>query len=582
MAANNEEDLSPTLFSSDRKKTRLNSSSKRLCLQSALPIKQAGAKSSFLVITESPQQSSTTLTSAGKVMDNIPGPSTCHTKGKKHFKQPNDNQLVDNAENKENTLSEIADVESDLQAENDYESDDDFRTNEMEPRPANSNAKMNYLITYSGADVLKIKDREAFAEFVLQHFRDPKDEHDIVDKWAVSAETHLQTRGFHYHMALGLNVQRRWKEIAARMRKEGVPCDFRESGGSYYDIFNYIQKYDSHLITSQGHEGLINPVPKTANAIRARRRSGSSGGGPRTKPNAKKEKRLDLDVVHDLVVQNNLRTDKELALFANKLAKDGKRDLQRWLLSHPSPKSRNDFLSTVWLMQDAVEESSRSNKTLIQLLEECLGAEHSTCARTGNVCDGSWLPAALEVLSLNNISREYFSQRVLKALRNGRGKGNNMMICGPSNAAKSFLLMPLDLIYKVFFQPSGGSYNWMHAPDAEVIFLNDICYEENGDKEVLPWRQFLNLLEGCTVNVARACNLHNGDFAWSDASAPVFLTAETPIVRIRHGCVVPGETEQIQQRLGDIIYLKHQFLGENVKYDIVSCKRCFAELLLLQ
>ena len=326
-------------------------------------------------------------------------------------------------------------------------------------------------------------------------------------------------------------------------------CDFRESGGTYFSIFNYILKYDSHLITSEGHEGLINPVPKTANAIRARRRSGSSGGGPRAKPKAKKEKRLDLDVVHDLVVQNNLRTDKELAFFANKLAKDGKRDLQRWLLSHLSPKSRNDLLSTIWLMKDAVDESTRSNKTLIELLEECLGAEHSTCPRTGNVCDGSWLPAALECLTLNNISREYFSQRVLKALRHGRGKGYNMMICGPSNAAKSFLLMPLELIYKVFFQPSSGSYNWMHAPDAEVIFLNDIRYEEKGDQEVLPWRQFLNLLEGCTVNVARACNLANGDFAWSDRSAPVFLTAETPIVRIRHGCIVPGETDQIRERL---------------------------------
>ena len=155
MAANNDEELSPTLYSSGRNKTRLNSSSKRLRLHSS--IKPAGAKPSFVVVTESPQKPTTSLAPVADAMDNRPGPSTSKNN---NIKQADDNLLDDD---KENTLCE----NSEVQADDDCESDDDF---EIEPKPANPNAKMNYLITYSAADVLKIKDRESFAEFVLRHF----------------------------------------------------------------------------------------------------------------------------------------------------------------------------------------------------------------------------------------------------------------------------------------------------------------------------------------------------------------------------------------------------------------------------
>ena len=47
--------------------------------------------------------------------------------------------------------------------------------------------------------------------------------------------------------------------------------------------------------------------------------------------------------------------------------------------------------------------------------------------------------------------------------------------------------------------PSQGIYNWVNTRDKEIIFLNDIRYEENGEKKVMPWNMFLNLLEGITV-----------------------------------------------------------------------------------
>ena len=55
-------------------------------------------------------------------------------------------------------VNETCDVEDD-----NIDSGDDFVD---EPRPANANSKMNYLITYSKADVILIPDRQAFARFV--------------------------------------------------------------------------------------------------------------------------------------------------------------------------------------------------------------------------------------------------------------------------------------------------------------------------------------------------------------------------------------------------------------------------------
>ena len=472
----------------------------------------------------------------------------------------------------------------------DEESDSDAEKENEQPKKANKNAKQNYLLTLSQVNTTLFPNREDFAEFVLRHFRHKDDESDIICKWAVSAEPHLKTKSFHYHMALGLNYQRRWCQIAANMRSElkGTKqvVDFRECGGSYYSVFTYVSKMDAHMIVSPGNEGLLNPVPsRTEKAIQGKRARGNSGSGNGSAKKTKtakqwKEPRLDLEVLQALVVDNKLRTEKALAAFARKLARDGKKDLQLWLLRHPSSKSRNDMLNTIWMMEDADDLAERNSKSYIELLTEARSWDHSVKEREKKTCDGSWMTAAMDIFSKNNVDPAYFAKRVLRALSNGRGKGFNFMICGPSNCAKSFLLMPLKLIFSCFWQPSDGSYNWVVAPEKEVIFLNDIRYEEDGDTKVMPWRQFLNLLEGCPVNIARPSNHHANDYEWDDTKAPILATAEFPISRIKNGRIDQGETQQMAERWGEILYLKHQYLGPNVNYNLIPCARCFAELVL--
>ena len=64
--------------------------------------------------------------------------------------------------------------------------------------------------------------------------------------------------------------------------------------------------------------------------------------------------------------------------------------------------------------------------------------------------------------------------------------------------------------------PSQGIYNWVNAPDKEIIFLNDIRYENGGEKKVMLWNMFLTLLEEMTVNISRPKNIYSQDLEWSE------------------------------------------------------------------
>ena len=81
--------------------------------------------------------------------------------------------------------------------------------------------------------------------------------------------------------------------------------------------------------------------------------------------------------------------------------------------------------------------------------------------------------------------------------------------------------------------PSHGSYNWVDTPQKEIIFWNDIRYDIDGEKRVMPWNMFLNLLEGVTVNVIMPKNFYVKDYKWIEKQ-PIFATSDRAIVRIRN------------------------------------------------
>ena len=193
-------------------------------------------------------------------------------------------------------------------------------------------------------------------------------------------------------------------------------------------------------------------------------------------------------------------------------------------------------------------------------------------ANTQN-CNGEWLPAALEVLTLNRIDVSKFVADVRALLEFGRGKGRCILIHGESNRAKSFIFMPLLQIFDTFTCPSDNNFNWVGASKKQVVFLNDLDYSE----DIMKWGPFLNLLEGAPVNISAPKNHFSEDVSWKELT-PIFATAGDQITRFVGGKIDRKQTKMMFNRW-TYYEFTHEFTPETiVRYD--SCGLCFAQLVL--
>ena len=148
-----------------------------------------------------------------------------------------------------------------------------------------------------------------------------------------------------------------------------------------------------------------------------------------------------------------------------------------------------------------------------------------------------------------------------------------MRIHGDKNRAKSFLFMPLMKIYSTFMCPAQNKFNWVGAWEKEVIFLNDLNYNE----DTMAWGNFLNLLEGAPVAIAVPKNHYAQDVLW-EALTPVFATAARLIVKIVGKNIDHAQTDMMNVRW-KMYHFKHEFDdATRVHYD--PCGVCFASLIL--
>lgn len=450
------------------------------------------------------------------------------------------------------------------------------------PIPANPNSKETFLITYSQADVLKVPDRASFGRLLADTFNSmEKDGGIIVNRWTCGAETHSQTSGFHYHLAMEMKKPRRWIMVRRCLEERyQMHCDF-QTFENYFHAFTYVTKMDAHYVLWPSWHRTDLQNPKTSKAVRAKMNQALPGpsSSKGKEKSRKRPARLDVEVLGEIIIKNNIRTEKELAILSKDQGNEGKTDLPRWLLTHTGKKQRKEFLDTVWLIEDSAKTSSREGQSCMDILKESLKWKCSKNPKTGAPCNYRWIPAALEILQLNKIEPRDFAMKVVKALTEGRSKGANLMVVGPTNCAKSFLLKPLLQIYDTFTSPSESKFNLVNAIDKEVMFWNDIRYLPNGvgDQKFMAWQHFLNFLEGLPFNVAMPKNVYGEDRVWSKLQ-PVFATSDQPITRIMGGKIDVGETSQMDKRW-NYVHLHHQFDEESVDHSLVSCARCFAVLI---
>jgi hypothetical protein len=215
----------------------------------------------------------------------------------------------------------------------------------------------------------------------------------------------------------------------------------------------------------------------------------------------------------------------------------------------------------------AHETLQRGAKSRIEMLKE-----KQTCACV-NGCGGRWKEACAEVLSNNGLTNESFSDAVYELLLKGRGKYRNIMITGPANCGKTFILAPLHKIYNCFSNPASSTFAWIWAESAEVIFLNDFRWSA----PLIPWHDMLLLLEGQLVHFAAPKSHFTQDIAL-DKDTPIFCTTKRPLVYVKGGCIDEKETEMMSVRWKTFSFY-YQIPAEQQR-ELPPCSHCFADFIL--
>ncbi len=183
---------------------------------------------------------------------------------------------------------------------------------------------------------------------------------------------------------------------------------------------------------------------------------------------------------------------------------------QRLNFSHTQNKSLQDLITNTWKMEGASAEFKKKEVSRMDVVYEYSKRQ---CAPE---CQGSWLECATQVLDQNGVKPVEFASSVRELLTNGRGKNRNLFIIGPTNCGKTFLLRPLQTMFNTFSNPANDKYAFVGVADADIIFLNDFRW----DREMIPWRDLLLLLEGQPVHFPTPKNHYKDD---------ICLTRDTPI-----------------------------------------------------
>ena len=419
-----------------------------------------------------------------------------------------------------------------------------------------SKPRRSYLVTYSQADLQKFPTRESFTS---------KRSKVVPLHWACCLEKH-QNGGYHYHLALKLSGTKRWlmkqRNLLKQKAEHGIAVNFSDHDG-YYTTYRYISKSDDMVFHSTGHPNL-----DEIGSPRTKRCQMLNVADTEAATTFKRRKKLSNLEVAEFIVEHEIKSETELLAVANEQNEEGKKDLADFVLSRNS-KGLHDLIEQTRKMKTASATLLRKKGSRIDLIRKAAGGECSLS------CDGKWLECVQEMLVNNKVHPILFAAAVRELLLVGRGKYWNVMIVGPTNCGKTFLLRPLELIFKIFSNPAADRYAWVGAEHAEIIFLNDFRWS----KELIEWKSFLLLLEGDRVNLPAPKNHFSTDVCISE-DTPIFATSKS-IIKYKGSYNSQDQAEDDMMASRWKVFTFFHSIPENEQKDVDPCAKCFANLVLI-
>ena len=433
-----------------------------------------------------------------------------------------------------------------------------------------SSQRLIYLITYSRADTSKISNKERFACAVLQAWQNFGIR---VIHWVACIEAHSNNESyeeinqFHFHMAVKLAKKSRWLQVRNYLDENyGIQVNFSDNHSTYYTAYQYVTKEDNEALHSPGHPDLSDLVTRTEAAISSRKRKAKNKSSGPVKKSSQRSKRLSVYDVCQIVQSKGITSRLELVCLAVQQNREGKTALAQFIANRGN-KAVDEAIELAKEFSQAESRYERATKTRIELLQQ------QTAIPCAVGCEGRWFEAADQLLQRHGIIKEDFCSAVYTALCKGRGKYRNIYIYGDTNCGKSFILSPLKVIYKTFCNPATGSFAWLGAEDAELIFLNDFRWHP----KIIAWADFLQALEGDTVHLPAPKNVCSRDLELNK-DTPFFATSDAPLVLIKGGSMDNTNTQMMNVRW-KFFHFWSQIPAEE-QHELVPCGHCFAKFIL--
>ena len=193
------------------------------------------------------------------------------------------------------------------------------------------------------------------------------------------------------------------------------------------------------------------------------------------------------------MLKYNIHHAAKLYAAAEKRRKEGRADLATVVLSC-TKKTLNDFIESTWEMQNARAILKKEKISRMKVLQK---VRFSSCV---GGCDMEWYICSRDILQKNGINPYAYAHVIRDLLIHGRGKFRNVMITGPANCGKMFMLKPLEIIYNAFSNPANDKYAWIAADNVELIILQDFR-ASSWSSSLICWKDLLLLLEGESVKL---------------------------------------------------------------------------------
>jgi len=219
----------------------------------------------------------------------------------------------------------------------------------------------------------------------------------------------------------------------------------------YLSAYRYVCKKDEEVVHSQDHPNLSEArvsIPQN------RCSENETSKGAAAAAAAAKKKRLDSADIAKFCLNNEIKTYDDLLVCAQKRRESGQNDVADYVFGR-TEKVIRETIPKAWQLSNAPAKRRESQQTRMDMLTNAIEGMYT--------CEGQWLQCTTEVLDLSGIDKGIFTAAVHEALALGRGKYRNVLLVGPANCAKTFLLKPLK---QLFENPINDKFAWVGADKA--------------------------------------------------------------------------------------------------------------------